>query len=275
MYEFLKIKYNTWYQGLRFNLSAKNSPLFIGSYKYFYWPSKGSLNDFLNQYSLSKKDSFTVIQAGANDGITHDPIHKFIKRDRWKGVLLEPQSYVYNTFLTKLYKENKNIHTICAAVGEKDGHQKLYKIGFSNLHWADGLASFSYEKVKEAFDSGLVKTNCERYNIVMPSSPSEQIVAEEVVVISPSTMLERYQLSEIDLLQIDTEGFDYQVVRIFIEANIKPKAIIFENIHLSDEDKDASKELLASNDYATKKFGANTLAMQRPLGNFSSFFNED
>ncbi len=275
MYDFLKIKYNSWYQKLRFNLSAKNSSIFIGFYKYFYRPSKGSLNDFLNQYSLSKQDSFIVIQAGANDGITHDPIHKFIKRDRWKGVLLEPQSYVFNKFLTKIYKKNKSIHTICAAIGEEDGYQKLYKIGFSNLHWADGLTSFSYEKIKEAFDSGLVKNNCEKYNIEMPSSPSEQIVSEEVVVISPSTLLERYQLPAIDLLQIDTEGFDYQVIRIFNDANIKPKAIVFENIHLSDEDRQSCELLLESNDYVRRKFGANTLAMRRPLGDFSSFFNAD
>ena len=105
MYDFLKNKYNSWHQGLRFRLSTNNSPLFIGFYKYFYRPSKGSLNDFLNQYSLSKQDSFTVIQAGANDGITHDPIHKFIKRDHWKGVLLEPQAYVFNKSLTKIYKK--------------------------------------------------------------------------------------------------------------------------------------------------------------------------
>ncbi len=272
MHDFLKNKYNSWYQGLRFRLSANNSPLFTGFYKYFYRPSRGSLNDFLNQYSLSKQHSFTVIQAGANDGITHDPIHKFIKRDHWKGVLLEPQAYVFNKSLTKIYKKNKSIHTICAAIGEEDGYQKLYKIGFSNLHWADGLASFSYEKIKEAFDSGLVRNNCEKYNIEMPLSPSEQIVSEDVVVISPLTLLERYQIREIDLLQIDTEGFDYHVIRIFNNAGILPKAIIFENIHLSKEDSQSCQLLLDSNDYAWRKFGANTLAMKRSLGKFSTFF---
>ena len=70
---------------IRFNMSASNNPLFIGFYRNFYNPKKGSLSDFLSQYSKSKPGNFTVVQIGANDGITHDPIHKFIKRDDWKG----------------------------------------------------------------------------------------------------------------------------------------------------------------------------------------------
>ena len=83
---------------IRFKLSSENNPLFIGYYKYLYRPKKGSLEEFLNEYSKSKIDGLTVIQIGANDGITHDPIHKFIKRDKWNGVLLEPQPYVYEHY---------------------------------------------------------------------------------------------------------------------------------------------------------------------------------
>jgi VIT1/CCC1 family predicted Fe2+/Mn2+ transporter len=54
---------------IRFNLSASNNPLFIGFYRNFYNPKKGSLSDFLSQYSKSKPGNFTVVQIGANDGI--------------------------------------------------------------------------------------------------------------------------------------------------------------------------------------------------------------
>lgn len=89
MYQNIKRSIKGKYMDLRISLSADNNPLFTGYYKYLFFPKKNTLNDFLNQYSLSQPD-FTVIQVGANDGITHDPIHKFIKRDQWRGVFLEP-----------------------------------------------------------------------------------------------------------------------------------------------------------------------------------------
>ena len=275
MYEFLKNKYNTWYQGLRFRLSANNNPLFIGFYKYFYSPSRGSLNDFLNQYSKTKPSAFSVIQIGANDGMYHDPIHKYIKRNKWKGVVLEPQSYVYENFLSKIYHKNDGLHPVCAALGDVDGRRKLFKIGFTNMRWATGLASFDVEQIKLAYESGQVKKNCLRHGLEMPSDPNEQITSEEVEVISPATLMKRYNINDIDLLQIDAEGFDYQVIRMFDIANTKPKAIVFENMHLSEQDSQNCFELLDSNDYAWQNFDANTLAMRRPLGDFRSFFTKE
>ena len=274
MYDYLKNKYNAWYQKLRFRLSANNSPLFIGFYKYFYSPSKGGLNDFLNQYSKSKPGEFTVIQVGANDGMFHDPIHKYIKRNKWKGVLLEPQSYVHKNFLSKIYQKNKDVHTICAALGEKDGSQKLYKIGFTNMRWATGLASFDVEQIKEAYESGQVEKNCKRYGLQIPSSSSDQISYEDVEVISSNTLLTKYKISSIDLLQIDAEGFDYQVIKMFDIPKTEPKAIVFEDMHLTDDDRKECLELFKKNNYAVRNFGSNSLAMKLPLGKYSDFFTQ-
>ena len=272
MFNHLKkaLKYN--YKKMRFNLSASNNAFFIGFYKYLYKPKKGSLNDFLNKYSRSKKSDLTVIQIGANDGITHDPIHKFIKRDNWQGVLLEPQSNVFNTFLSEIYKKNKGIHTINAAIGKEDGNQILYKIGFSNMRWATGLASFNLENVERAYKNGIVKNRCEHYGLVMPESKEEQITSEDVTVICPDTIFNQYNLKSFDLLQIDTEGFDYEVIKIFNIAKTQPKVIVYENTHLSKADRFSCEKLLESNDYSWKDYDANTLAMKKPLAQFSEFF---
>ena len=138
MFKKIKLVIAEYFRQIRFNLSAGNSRFFVAYYKYIYKPKADSLDSFLNEYSLSKINTLTVIQIGANDGITNDPIHKFIKRDNWKGVLLEPQSYVYEQYLKKIYQENKGIHTLCAAIGVKDDIQYLYKIGFCNMRWATG-----------------------------------------------------------------------------------------------------------------------------------------
>ncbi|MEL6717412.1 MAG: FkbM family methyltransferase [Bacteroidota bacterium] len=273
MIQSIKRAYRKFYKNLRFNLSANNNPIFIGFYKYFYRPSQGSLSDFLDTYSKSKKGDFTVIQIGANDGMTHDPIHKFIKRDRWRGVLLEPQKYVYDAFLKRVYQKNKEIHPLHAAIGSEDGMTQLYKIGFSDMRWATGLASFNRAQIQKAFDSGLVADRCKKYEIKIPTEASKGIAAENIPVISANTLIKKYNIQQIDLLQIDTEGFDYQVIQFFDIAKNQPKAIIFENVHLSQTDKTACYQLLTNNEYAVKEYGSNTLAMQQPLEQFASFLN--
>ena len=269
----IKYWYNNQWKALRFNLSANNNIFFIGFYKYLYNPGKGRLSSFLDEYSKKFKGDFTVIQIGANDGITHDPIHKFIKRDQWNGVLLEPQSDVFNTFLKKIYAKNKGIHCVCAAIGYQDGKQPIYKIGFSNMRWATGLASFSKEKIEQAFENGIVSYNCTQYRIDIPEDKNKWISEEAVEVISPESLIRRYSLNKIDLLQIDAEGFDLEVIKMFEIEKFKPKAIVFENVGLLSDDYNTCLALLHSNDYVTRKFGPNTLALKKPLGEFQKYFD--
>ncbi|MFN5055817.1 MAG: FkbM family methyltransferase [Bacteroidota bacterium] len=268
----IKSWYNKQWKKWRFALSSENHFLFIGFYKYLYSPRAGSLSAFLNEYSTSIKKDFTVIQIGANDGITHDPIHKFIKRDQWNGVLLEPQSEVFHAYLKKIYAKNKEINCLCAAIGYQDGKQQIYKIGFSDMRWATGLASFSKEKIEQAFENGIVAHNCRVHGIDLPADKNEWISEEEVEVISPTTLMKRFNLSKIDLLQIDAEGFDVEVIKMFDIASTKPRAIIFENIGLHSEDYNTCLELLLHNNYAIRKFGPNTLALKTPIGTFQKYF---
>ena len=268
----IKAWYNKNWKIWRFKLSADNNIFFIGFYKYLYQPKAGSLAAFLNEYSRFVGDSFTVIQIGANDGITHDPIHKFIKRDRWKGVLLEPQSEVFHVFLKHIYKKNKGIHCACAAIGYEDGNQRMYKIRFSKMRWATGLASFSKEKVEQAFVNGIVAHNCRVHGIEIPIDRNEWITEEEVEVISPTSLIKRYDIKKINLLQIDAEGFDFEVIKIFDIASTNPQAIIFENVGLSSEENNCCLELLKNNNYAIRKFGSNTLAFKKPVGIFEKYF---
>lgn len=268
----VKSSFKSFWKNFRFNLSANDNPVFISFYKYFYQPKKGSLSEFLSVYSLSKKGDFYVIQIGANDGITHDPIHKFIKRDRWKGVLLEPQPDVFKNELSKIYQHNKGLYPICAAIGKKDGLQKLYKIGFSQMRWATGLASFSLEQIEDHFNNGIVQMNCAKYGLEIPKEPEKQIQAVDVEVISPQTLIEKYNISKIDLLQIDAEGYDLEVIKIFDIAKTQPVAIIFENENLNPNDLKSCYNMLRENGYKLAKFGRDTLGLKDETNQFQDFF---
>ena len=268
----LKSKITDQYNNFRFWLSATNSLFFHIIYKCFYSPKKGSISHIIDRYSLDHKMDFTVVQIGANDGMINDPIHKFIKRDRWKGVLLEPQKFVFDKYLKKVYRKDRGIKLINAAIGDNDGSTFLYKVGFSNARWAHGLASFERETLEKSIQSGYVKRKAAKESVDIPLEPDKQIVCEEVKVISPKTLVREYGLDRINLLQIDTEGYDYNIIKMFKIKETQPGLIVFENLHLSDSDYRACIKYLNDNNYKTRTIGSNTLAMLNPGKEYLSFF---
>jgi FkbM family methyltransferase len=185
---------------------------------------------------------------------------------------LEPQRYVFETFLKPIYKKNKGIVPVCAALGSEMGEAVLYKIGFSNMRWATGLASFNKDNVQKAFDSGLVASRCKKHGIQMPSDDAEKIIEEKVPVITPKHIMEKYGIQTMDLLQIDAEGFDYEVIKIFDIAATKPESIVFEHVHLNQKDKAECFNLLESQGYRVILIESNAVASRSTNNSVTSFF---
>ncbi len=260
----LKHKFKRLKKRLISRLSRENHPLFTGYYRYLYRPRPQSLAAFLDRYSRATP-TFFVIQVGANDGITHDPIHKFIKRDGWAGILLEPQQAVWEQELSRLYENQPGIVTLHAAMGPADGQLPMYKIGFSDARWATGLSSFRKEVVENAFRTGHVQRQATKQGIAVPSDEDTWIIQEQVPVISWSTLVERHQISRIDLLQIDTEGYELEIIKMIDFEACRPQAIVFENMHLSPDDQAHGHSLLRTQGYDLYDYDENTLALTEQL----------
>lgn len=265
MIQRLKIYFRQLGPRIRFRLSASNSVLYLWYYRYIYKPKPATISAFLDAYSKKHEGRFTVVQIGANDGINHDPISKYIKRDGWQGILLEPQKDIHDKWLQKVYAKNTTIQTLCAALGAVDGTSTLYKVGWSGMRWASGLATFHRETLEEAYRSGHIAKVSRKYGLSIPTDEDVHIVEEDVIVISPPTLFARYQITDIALLQIDTEGFDFEVIKLFDISRTLPGAIVYENIHLSDQDAVACHKHLTANGYKVKDYGANTLAVHSTL----------
>jgi len=259
------------YKKIIFNLSSNNSFIFIRYYRNFYKPKPNTISFELDKYSKKLKDEFYVIQIGANDGIDNDLIHKFIKRDNWRGVLLEPQKYVFEKYLSKIYKKNNGINVINSAIGYSDGEITLYKIGFCNERWATGLASFKKESLEKAFLNGYIKKRAKKSKIQIPEEKEKHIIEEKVNVICPNTLIKNFGIQKIDLLQIDAEGFDYDVIKMFDISKNKPNLIIFENTHFSKTEFNECINLLQNNNYEIKSYGGNSIAISDNFKNNMNF----
>lgn len=254
-----------------FNVSANYAPVVKAFYRATYKPKPGTVAEILDLFS-KKFSPVTFIQVGANDGFYHDPLHKFIRMYGWKGVMLEPQPAVYKNYLSKLHRKTPGVHAINAALSDRDGEQTMYKIAFSELRWATGLTSFKKEALEKAIDSGHVGRLAARYGEKLPATREEYIGVEKIQSISPRTLIAKYNLKTIDWVQIDAEGFDFEIIKLLDIALTRPRVIVYEKSHLSEADQNACVALLASNDYAVTNIDENTVAMKRPLGEFERFF---
>ena len=58
-----------------------------------------------------------------------------------------------------------------------------------------------------------------------------------------------YHIEHVHILQIDTEGMDYDVLNWFFDADVQPSMINFENLHLGRRERSALRELLRANGY--------------------------
>ncbi|PKP34690.1 MAG: FkbM family methyltransferase, partial [Bacteroidetes bacterium HGW-Bacteroidetes-15] len=238
------------YRRLLFNLSASENPLFLMYYRHLYKPRPGSLDEVLDNFSRNNSP-VTFLQIGANDGFNGDPIHKFIKRDNWEGIMLEPQPDVYNNSLVKIHKKRPGIKTINAALDEKDGTRPLYKLAISNERWANGLSSFDKQQLLSKVNNKRFLKHVKREGITLPEKEEDLIVEYEIETISPKALLSKLGNQKINLLAIDTEGFDFEILKMLDLNIIDPELILYEEENFDGNTAKECREYLEKHGYIT------------------------
>ena len=187
------------------------------------------------------------VQVGAYDGQTDDPTAALLEADKMTCVLVEPIERSFNQ-LKKVHGDKPNIHLIQAAVSHQDGEMTMYKVRAgteSDTIFSGGYASFDR--------AHLLKHKVKEADIETVTVPS----------LSLKSLLARYQLGKIDLLQIDTEGFDAEVVKMALNLEAIPGCINFENIHLTLAAKAELYDLLMRRGYSFSHDKYNSLAVHR------------
>lgn len=221
-------------------------------------------DSFLSAYARDC-DDFFFIQIGANDGKLNDPIFKYVKQFNWKGVLLEPLKHVFEKALMETYRGCENLVFVNAAISDTNRTRKLYKLGFSNARWATGLSSFRKEVIEKHIKSGYIDSCAQREGIMPPENTSDYITTEDVTCMTFDDLLAMHQVSRIDLLQIDTEGYDFEVLKLVDFNHIKPSIINYESKHLSQSERKSCVEYLQSEGYLVIEYGQNTIAVVNGL----------
>jgi FkbM family methyltransferase len=195
-----------------------------------------------------RKDLF-VVQIGSNDGVTGDPIHSLLKSNpSWKALLVEPVPYLFDR-LCKNYFDIPNIQFANVAITDRPGMATFY--------YVDPVAKDNTPELSCLFEQ---LGSFDRGHIVrhLGGTLEKFIVTTQVSTFPLSTVLERNNVNKIDLLHIDAEGHDWKVLRQLDLARFRPDVILFEHIHLSEDDKTQAMAFLKGN-YEMTNLGADFL----------------
>jgi FkbM family methyltransferase len=206
----------------------------------FKYPSRWQFN-VLDAY-VGYQKYIKFVQIGANDGVVNDPLYCYLQTPGWEGVLVEPipgifKELVHNhsSSMAKLLFENT---AICYENGIKKFYRLRREYAPGVYEWVDQLSSFKKEVVESH----------------MGVLPGVQEIIEEVQIncISLTDLFNKFSIKYLNLLQIDTEGYDAEIIRMIPFETMNIDLIIFEHIHLSQMDYKQVLKLLNRYGYKVK-----------------------
>ncbi len=205
---------------------------------------------------LAVKESVFFVQVGSNDGIQGDPLHNLIiKHPNWRGMFIEPVPFLFER-LKRNYQYSDRFTFENVAISTETKATKFYyvselakvELGRGLPDWHDQLGSFNRDHILKHLEGRL-----EPY-----------IVEEEIESITLQELFDRNHIKTIDLLHIDTEGFDYKVLSQVDFSRYHPSAVLYEHKHLSAEEKHSAESLLKKHNYRWVSYkNGDTLALRK------------
>jgi len=207
MTKFVLIKKYIQYLLLKYKLRISR----IGPYSIFDFES------FLYRH-LAVHKTLTFLQIGANDGIMNDPVYQFnlANRDVVSGFVLEPLPDIFEK-LVENYKCCPGIKPFNLAIHATQSEMILHRVKPERAAevpaFARGIASFDANHWKKT-------------TLVPSADLMEQV---KVKCVSFADFVKSNAIDKLDLLLLDTEGYDYEILMAIDFTNIKPRIIRFEH----------------------------------------------
>lgn len=204
---------------------------------------------------VESRERFSVLQVGAYDGISNDPLHHLIRAyGHVRAVLVEPQPAPYAA-LEALWRDCPRVVTLRCALAADCGARPLYVIADDRRHlhpFSDQIASFSRE---------YVEMECSRY-VWRPLR--DMVVSMPVPTVDWGTLAREH--GPFDLVSIDAEGYDGEVLHQMDLTGAPPDIIRYEHRHLSREMRQRCRDLLEQAGYRLRQVNkADTLAARVAL----------
>jgi len=185
----------------------------------------GNLLEVTIGYCLQKAANFSFIQVGAFDGIHRDPLFNAVSQYNLHGVVVEPQKEAFER-LSVNYSDCPNLKLVNAAVSETREPRTMFTI-------PGGTSAASFEKnhlTKHSIDESL-------------------IVEEQVSCVTFEDLISQCCDGRVDLIQIDAEGYDFEILKMIDFEKVQPRIVRYEQHHMTSRQQSEAIEMLAERDY--------------------------
>jgi len=165
---------------------------------------------------LKKTGKLFFVQIGANDGIFRDPLYEFVTRhhEQIAGLALEPVKETFQK-LQANYAKYPHVTPVNVAIHTTKKKLNIYKVDpefYGKLpEWVRGIASFDKDHYRTL------------------GVPPEAMITESIRCVTLDELVSQYDVEHIDLLQIDTEGYDAEIIKSIDFSKVKPSIIRFEH----------------------------------------------
>lgn len=239
-------------------LFGENNYLFylIVRTEYYWHPELADADAIVDSFAESVP-GISFIQIGSNDGKSGDPLHRHVSNKNWAGVMVEPVDFLFQQLRVTYASCSDRVHFEQSAIGTSNGTQTFYRLKKASEmnapQWYDQLGSFNKDVIL-------------KHQKYIPDIES-LIVEEKINTITVNHLLEKYEIKKLDFLHIDTEGYDYEIIKTFPFDYLKPKLIMFEHKHLKIEDFKQCIRLLKGEGYILRSYAWDTVALQQELVN--------
>ena len=205
-----------------------------------YLPQKIENIDLIFEHLSQTQDNVSFLQIGSNDGISGDPLNKFINNYNWSGILVEPIPFLFEKLERNYIHKKKNLIFFNIAISaEAEGYKDFFSIDekFRGKlpDWYFQLGTF-YKDVL--------------YHHEIPEIDT-YIKVIKVPVNTVENILAAHQIKSLDVIHIDTEGYDYEILKTIDLKQYLPKIILIEYFNLNKEDQIKILGILKANNYKT------------------------
>jgi FkbM family methyltransferase len=224
---------------------------------------------------LATRPSFCIVQIGANKGDTpEDPLYGFLgeelrllnpeRRHRSLVVLVEPVKEYFDR-LREAYAGLPCVQFENVAIAESPGIRDFHRLAADPVSqdypsWLSGIGSLRADRMTDLWDSYERWHGQGTYEDIRRFYEEHRVI-ESVSCITFDDLVDRHDIAEIDLLQIDAEGYDYRILRTIDFDRIRPAFINYERVLLQD-DEGACRQMMTQAGYALTDWAQDTLCVR-------------
>jgi len=193
-----------------------------------------------------------LVQIGSNDGKTGDPFHQLLQKNQsWSALFVEPVPYLFEK-LKANYPDHSRFSFANVAINQGvpltfywvDSQVKNI---FDDLpFWHDQLGSFDRQHIINELGERM-----EPY-----------ILSETLQGATLPSLFSKNEVRRLDILHIDTEGYDWKILSQLDMDTFTPAFILYESNHLSEKELHESYKFLKDR-YVLFEAGIDTLAVNK------------